>query len=149
MTRAKSGTGKAPRAARSKRASSDIEGRESVDRAIDEVVDDTIDAMVERLSEAPQRSVEASHGARLTVDPGKQKLIRDSFTIPKNEYQTLDLLKSRLLRLSYSARKSELLRAGVAALARMSDGQLLAAIAVVPNLKTGRPSKSGTSKKKD
>lgn len=111
---------------------------EPVVRVIDEVVEAAMDDMVEQLTEASQPP-EVEHEAQLASEAGKQKLVRDSFTMPKNEYQTLDALKTRLLRLSHSAKKSELLRAGVAVLGRMSDSQLLAAIAVVPNLKTGRP----------
>ncbi len=71
----------------------------------------------------------------------KPKLVRDSFTIPKDEYQVLDALKSRALGLEQHVRKSELLRAGIRALHAMSDRAFLAAIDAVPTLKTGRPKK--------
>ena len=69
----------------------------------------------------------------------KPKMIRDSFTIPKTEYVVIDALKERAGKLSRSAKKSELLRAGVKALAAMSDAAFLAALAAVPTIKTGRP----------
>ncbi len=69
----------------------------------------------------------------------KPKLVRDSFTIPKDEYQVLDALKSRALGLEQHVRKSELLRAGIQALAAMNDRAFLMAIGAVPTLKTGRP----------
>ena len=69
----------------------------------------------------------------------KPKLVRDSFTIPKNEYQVLDALKQRALGLEQPVRKSELLRAGIQALGAMNDRALLAAVGAVPTLKTGRP----------
>ncbi len=72
----------------------------------------------------------------------KPKLVRDSFTIPKNEYSVLDDLKQRAGRLSSPAKKSELLRAGVKALAAMPDAAFLSALRVVPVVKTGRPSRS-------
>jgi len=71
----------------------------------------------------------------------KAKLVRDSFTIPKDEYAVLAALKSRALGLGQHARKSELLRAGIRALAGMDDGAFLKAVAAVPTLKTGRPKK--------
>ena len=71
----------------------------------------------------------------------KSKLVRDSFTIPKDEYAVLAALKSRALGLGQHARKSELLRAGIQALAVMDDVLFLQAIAAVPTLKTGRPKK--------
>jgi len=69
----------------------------------------------------------------------KPKLIRDSFTIPKPEYVVLDALKERAGKLARSAKKSELLRAGIKALAAMPDAAFLAALAAVPTIKTGRP----------
>jgi len=69
----------------------------------------------------------------------KPKLVRDSFTMPKDEYQVIDALKARALGLEKHVRKSELLRAGIQALAAMNDRAFLKAIVAVPTLKTGRP----------
>ena len=71
--------------------------------------------------------------------PPKRKLVRDSFTIPKDEYLVLDALKVRAGKLGRLAKKSELLRAGLKALAAMPDNSLLEALAAVPPIKTGRP----------
>lgn len=71
----------------------------------------------------------------------KQKLVRDSFTIPKSEYGVLQLLKQRALRLSHPAKKSEILRAGISALSAMSDLAFSTVLDTVPSLKTGRPKK--------
>ncbi len=73
----------------------------------------------------------------------KAKLVRDSFTIPKAEYATLNELRQRATRLAAPAKKSELLRAGIELLKGLSDQAFLAALAAVPNLKTGRPKKDG------
>jgi hypothetical protein len=75
--------------------------------------------------------------------PKKPKMVRDSFTIPKAEYGALDELKARAAKLGRPAKKSEVLRAGVKALAAMTDEALLACLAQVPAIKTGRPAKSG------
>ena len=69
----------------------------------------------------------------------KLKLVRDSFTMPKDEYQAIDALKGRALGLEKHVRKSELLRAGIRALSAMNDRAFLKAISAVPTLKTGRP----------
>jgi hypothetical protein len=71
----------------------------------------------------------------------KPKLVRDSFTIPKDEYAVLAALKSRALGLGQHVRKSELLRAGIQALGAMGDAAFLDAVGAVPTLKTGRPRK--------
>ena len=72
----------------------------------------------------------------------KPKLVRDSFTIPKDEYIVIDSLKIRAGKLGQSVKKSELLRAGVKALAAMSDIHFKAALSNVPTIKTGRPKNS-------
>jgi len=77
----------------------------------------------------------------------KHKLVRDSFTIPKSEYQLLDALKLRAAALKRPTKKSELLRAGIAALNAMADKPLLDALAKVPSLKTGRPKADGSTSK--
>ena len=72
----------------------------------------------------------------------KPKLVRDSFTIPKDEYAALTALKQRSAKLAQPAKKSELLRAGIRALTALSDKALLAALKAVPSIKTGRPKKA-------
>jgi len=74
--------------------------------------------------------------------PKKPKLVRDSFTIPKGEYAVLDELKLRAAKLGRPTKKSEVLRAGVQALAAMGDAAFLACVGAVPAVKTGRPAKT-------
>ena len=74
--------------------------------------------------------------------PKKPKLVRDSFTIPKLEYAVLDELKLRAAKSGKPAKKSEVLRAGIKALAAMSDAAFAAALSAVPLVKTGRPTKA-------
>lgn len=78
----------------------------------------------------------------------KQKLIRDSFTFPENEYAQIEALKRKALSKAHHVKKSEVLRAGIAALSAMSDAALLAALKAVPALKTGRPKSGKTGGKK-
>lgn len=72
----------------------------------------------------------------------KPKLVRDSFTIPKTEYAVLEQLKLRASKLGRPTKKSEVLRAGVQALAAMGDAAFLATVSAVPAVKTGRPAKA-------
>ena len=71
----------------------------------------------------------------------KVKMERDSFTMPKDEYAQLTLLKARLTTMGQPAKKSELLRAGIKLLAAMSDNTLKTTLAKIPVIKTGRPNK--------
>jgi len=80
--------------------------------------------------------------AEKTTKVKKPKLVRDSFTIPKAEYTVLDGLKQRAGKLSSPVKKSELIRAGIKALAAMSESAFLAALKAVPAIKTGRPTKA-------
>ena len=82
------------------------------------------------------------------VAADKQKLVRDSFTMPKREYEELGALKARLIGMSHAIKKGELLRAGVAALVAMSDGELIAAVERVQRLKTGRPKNAKAAARK-
>ena len=73
------------------------------------------------------------------VKAKKPKLVRDSFTIPKDEYAVIETLKQRAATLAQPVKKSELLRAGLKVLAGLSDAALRSALQAVPSIKTGRP----------
>jgi len=77
--------------------------------------------------------------AKSTVKVKKNKVIRDSFTIPKDEYQTIHDLKLRSAKLGHGMKKSELIRAGIKVLSILSDSAFTQAIAQIPMIKTGRP----------
>lgn len=91
-----------------------------------------------------QSKAKASTTAQPAVEtkPKKPKLVRDSFTFPKDEYQAIAGLKQKALGLKHSAKKSEILRAGLKLLSSLNDKAFLAALTNVPALKTGRPAKS-------
>jgi len=72
----------------------------------------------------------------------KVKLIRDRFTMPKTEYAVIALLKKRCQGVGVSAKKSEILRAAVAGLAKLSDESVAIAIRNLQVIKTGRPAKA-------
>ena len=89
----------------------------------------------------PAKKAVAKPKAAKPVKDKKPKLVRDSFTIPKAEYSVLAELKQRAGKLGSPVKKSELLRAGIKALAAMADSALVAALKAVPAVKTGRPAK--------
>ena len=74
-----------------------------------------------------------------SVKAKKPKLVRDSFTIPKAEFAVLEELKQRAAKLARPIKKSELIRAGIKALAALSNAAFLTALNQVPTIKTGRP----------
>lgn len=98
-------------------------------------------AIAKKTTPAPALVKATPAKALMAIKPVKHKLVRDSFTIPKDEYQVLGELKTRLNKLMQPAKKSELLRAGLKALASMSDAGIKKALQDVPAIKTGRPAK--------
>ncbi len=71
----------------------------------------------------------------------KVKVVRDSFTLPKSELLQITEMKKRAMALGVEVKKSELIRAGLQALAGMADTAFKKAMANVPTIKTGRPAK--------
>jgi hypothetical protein len=70
---------------------------------------------------------------------GASRVIRDSFTIPGDEYELITRIKKRCMKAGVSANKSEVLRAGLAALDSMSDRELTKMFEALSRVKTGRP----------
>jgi hypothetical protein len=71
--------------------------------------------------------------------PAKPKMVRDSFTMPEEDYFKLDALKALCLENGIEIKKSELLRAGLIALSALAVADLLKAVSLVEKIKTGRP----------
>ncbi|PTB27359.1 hypothetical protein [Paraburkholderia caribensis] len=72
----------------------------------------------------------------------KEKVVRDSFTMPKSDYAKIAELKQRCLDAGISVKKSELLRAGLNLLAVSPAKRLIAAVQELEAVKTGRPAKT-------
>ena len=71
----------------------------------------------------------------------KMKVVRDSFTMPQNEYQKIAEIKATCLKAGMHVKKSEVLRAGLKALAVLNATQLKRALSELEKIKTGRPKK--------
>ncbi|SDG36126.1 MULTISPECIES: hypothetical protein [unclassified Duganella] len=72
----------------------------------------------------------------------KEKLVRDSFTMPEAEYAVLGQVKKAALKAGFEVKKSELLRVGVALISQIDLATLKNVLASLPQLKTGRPKKA-------
>jgi hypothetical protein len=86
--------------------------------------------------------------AKDSIKIKKPKLVRDSFTIPKDEFEVLTLIKQRSQAAGHGVKKSEVLRAGLRLLNSLSDKALLTALKAVPAIKTGRPKNEEVSPSK-
>ncbi len=69
----------------------------------------------------------------------KQKLVRDSFTMPQDDFVLIQVLKDRAVGFKRPTKKSELLRAGLQALVALNDAQLAQVLDGLAPLKVGRP----------
>jgi len=95
-----------------------------------------------RLQSRAQRSAMPAEGKL-------SKVVRDSFTMPVADHELIGILKTRCLGLGIAIKKSELLRAGLAALERLPDESLAQVAAAVESVKTGRPPGKKKKKKKN
>lgn len=93
---------------------------------------------------APTKAAPSSKAAAAAPagKPAKHKLVRDSFSMPQQDFDLIATLKKRAIGLGRPAKKSELLRAGLHALTKLGDRQLRAALESLIQLKTGRPRKT-------
>jgi hypothetical protein len=85
-------------------------------------------------SEAP-----ALQATGVEPDPTAQRVVRDSFTMPLADYALIGSLKVKCLGMGIAVKKSELLRAGLHALTRISDQNFAEVVSAVESVKTGRP----------
>ena len=81
----------------------------------------------------------AAPAQREAVLEARPVLVRDSFTMPEQEYAVLAEVKQACLRAGIDVKKSELLRIGVALLGQLDLATLKTVLAALPQLKTGRP----------
>jgi len=90
---------------------------------------------------APAKTTRAKAAAVETpaAAPARPHLVRDSFTMPEQEYAVLGAVKQACLKAGFEVRKSELLRIGVALLGQLDTKSLRAVLDSLPQLKTGRP----------
>lgn len=68
-----------------------------------------------------------------------EKVVRDSYTMPPGEYETISRVRKRCLKRGVVVNKSEVVRAGFAVLDRLSDRELFELIEGLTKVKTGRP----------
>jgi hypothetical protein len=71
----------------------------------------------------------------------KIKVVRDSFTMPENEYAMIAAIKDICAKAKMHVKKSEVLRAGLILLAELNPAQLKRALGSLEKIKTGRPKK--------
>jgi hypothetical protein len=92
---------------------------------------------------APATTVKTLKPPKIAKPPKlHRKPVRDSFTMPEADFALIATLKARALAGQRETKKSELLRAGLHALAALGAEQLVAALGQLEPVKVGRPKKA-------
>lgn len=92
-------------------------------------------APVEKATAAAKATAQKSKKER------KEKVVRDSFTMPRSEYRRIAEIKETCLKAGLPVKKSEVLRAGLKALGAMNAAQLKRVLAGLEKIKAVRPKK--------
>lgn len=101
-------------------------------------------AATESVASKPEAAITpiiVSDSSSKAEKPKKLKMRRDSFTMPESDYAHIAALKGRCLKAGISVKKSEVLRAALNCLSKLSDKALTKAITDLEAIKTGRPAK--------
>lgn len=114
-------------------------------RAEDEAVRNRFQQAESLLEEKTQqtssqpRNLQQPHREDALQPEKKEKVIRDSFTLPSGDYELIATIRQRCLKSAVNATKSEVIRAGLHILQSLSDEELIRAIESLEKVKTGRP----------
>ncbi|EJN06940.1 hypothetical protein [Herbaspirillum sp. YR522] len=90
---------------------------------------------------APQPAAPAGKADKKAAKPKKVKQVRDSFTMPENEYAVLAQVKKTCLKAGVEIKKSDLLRIGVSLIKNLKIADIKDILAGLTPLKVGRPKK--------
>ena len=89
-------------------------------------------------ADAPIRSAKPAKEGKAA----KVKMVRDSFTMPSDDFVLIERIKARALDWKQPVKKSEVLRAALHALMALNDTRLKAALSSLAPIKKGRPNKA-------
>lgn len=83
----------------------------------------------------------ASNPIRVTRKMPKREsvIIRETFSLPPDESARIDAMRMRAAKADVMLNRSEIIRAGIAALTQLDEAPFLTSANNVPQLKTGRP----------
>ena len=100
-------------------------------------------AVQDRLAKADAyfQTQEAHTGPAAAPSPAPEKVMRDGFTMPADDYALIAQLQATGLESGLAVSKSEVLRAGLHALKALSAADLRQVFAALEKVKPGRPAK--------
>ena len=110
-------------------------------RAEDEVVKSRFEKAESLLEDKQQVSEQPVVTVPVVKEQSKkERVIRDSFTLPSRDYELITAVRQRCLNKAININKSEVIRAGLHALMEMPEEDLLGLVNNLKKVKTGRPS---------
>ena len=80
-----------------------------------------------------------SESQKSTALETKINVIRDTFTLPESDYNLINICKTKLLENKINATKSEIIRAGLILLNKLTEEELVNSYKLVNKIKIGRP----------
>ena len=95
----------------------------------------------EKVTAKPAASTDEKKNGKKARKEHKVKIVRDSFTMPQDEYQKISEIKEACLKSGLHVKKSEVMRAGLKVLSGLTAAQLKQALGNLEKIKTGRPKK--------
>ena len=100
-------------------------------------------AVQDRLAKADAyfQTQEAHAGPATAPSPAPEKVIRDGFTMPADDYALIAQLQTTGLEAGLAVSKSAVLRAGLHALKALSPDDLRQVFSALEKVKPGRPAK--------
>lgn len=102
---------------------------------VEGLLDEEIEAFGNQAETERKKPVPKSKVVQVPV----KKVIRDSFSMPEDDYSLIAAMRSRALKSELAVTKAEVIRAGLQVLNALSDLELSKALRALEKVKTGRP----------
>lgn len=111
-------------------------------KAEDEAVRSRFEKAESLLGEKPQVSEQTVVTTPVAQEPPKkERVIRDSFTLPSGDYELIAAVRQRCLNSAININKSEVIRVGLHALMAMPEEDLVELVNNLEKVKPGRPTR--------
>lgn len=102
---------------------------------VEGLLDEEIEAFGNQAETEVKKPVPKSKVVQVPV----KKVVRDSFSMPEDDYSLIAVMRSRALKNELAVTKAEVIRAGLQVLNALSDSELSKALRALEKVKTGRP----------
>lgn len=102
-------------------------------------VEGLLDEEIEAFGNQAETEVKKPAPKSKVVQVPVKKVVRDSFSMPEDDYTLIAAMRSRALKNELAVTKAEVIRAGLQVLNALSDSELSKVLRALEKVKTGRP----------